>query len=163
MIKILKYIREGVPQYYTIHEYLVQYCATIPEGWTEIVQELSKLLLSVETTPPLITATVAESGAIEISKLRDNYKSLQTYSVLFEDDIIVFMAFLLSSKYFSLIGNPDFEKWINSKSLHKPFEIQEQEDLGFSLREIVKYEFGQNAVRKQLLTCLPYISSQGGN
>jgi hypothetical protein len=91
------------------------------------------------------------------------YDELKLMGLPFDDDIIKFIAFLFGTQYFGLIGYTTFEKWLNAKDINDPNNKEIDENEGFSLLDAVKYNYGQNAVRVQLLSALPWISAQGGS
>ena len=91
------------------------------------------------------------------------YKELLKLKLPFDDDIIKFISFLYGTNYFIKVGNPDIDLWINSKDINHPFKETQDAKEGFSLIEAINFKFGQNAVRKRLLSSLKLIGSQGGS
>jgi hypothetical protein len=95
-------------------------------------------------------------------KIFIKYEELQKMKLPFDEDIIKFIAFLSGTTYFGAIGFTTIENWLNAKDLNHPHKKVEDENEGFSLMEAINYEYGQNAIRRRLLSTLKWLTSQGG-
>lgn len=162
MIKVLKYIRSGVSVYISLEQYLEEYCKEQPEGWTWYCDWINKVF-NIQTEMEYdALAKETQVERFDVFKVKESYIKLKNqYAEIFDADILRFIAFLLGTNYFSKIGNPTLEKWLNSKDINHPFK--ENQDYDFSFMEAIKYDYGQNAIRKNLMSTLRWISSQGGS
>lgn len=160
MIRVLKYIKSGVPIYISFEEYLEEYCKEIPEGWNDMSKRIDKVFNFQTEADYKILGSELQVENFDISKIGSSYSHLKKEYPNFDEDILRFISFLLGTSYFSKIGNPTIDQWLNANDINHPFKEKGNE--GFSFTDALQYVSGQNAIRKLLLSTLHWISSQGG-
>lgn len=163
MVKSVRIYRNNEFILLPLDEYLTEYNSQIPEGWKWYSKWLDKVF-NIKTELEynnLIREIQVED--FDISKIKEAYLRLRSDYSFFDDDILKFIAFLFGTNYFFKIGNPSIEQWFNSIDINHPFKELKSIESGFSFYDVIQYKFGQNAIRKRLLSTLKWITSQGGS
>jgi hypothetical protein len=162
MVKSVRIYRNNEFVLLPLNEYLKAYNSEIPEGWQWYSEWINKVF-NIQTEfeyDYLSRETQVES--FNVSKIKESYIELKNSYVIFDDDILRFIAFLSGTSYFFKIGNPTIDQWLNSNDINHPFKKEENIGAGFSFQDVIQHGFGQNAIRKILLSTLKWIGSQGG-
>jgi hypothetical protein len=140
--------------------YLTKYHSEIPEGWVDISDWINRVFNIQTDSDYKALGRELQVEEFDISKIKESYIKLKNKYINIEDDILKFISFLFGTSYFSKIGNPTFDRWLNAVDLNHPNKKKEELGYGFSFQDVLQYKFGQNAIRKNLLSTFRWISSQ---
>lgn len=163
MIKVLKYKRGGENVYFSLEQYLEEYCKSAPQGWHNIINWIDKILTVNNKADFELILLEMHMDDLNIDNIKFKYNQLKTINYGFDDDILQFIAFLHGTSYFEKIGNPSIDEWLNSVDINHPSIQKTYQEYGYSFFDALKYELGQNAIRRDLLSTLHWVLSQGGN
>lgn len=164
MVKFITIFRNNKFIQYGIDDYLMDYCQNIPEGWDFYSDWIKKIFEIQKDADYQVLAKHTQVGYFDISKIKDAYTELiKIYSTIFDDDILRFIAFLKGTKYFTKIGDPTLNQWLNSVDINDPFKRDTENFGGLSFIEAIRYKNGQNYIRNTLLSTIKWISSQSGS
>lgn len=160
MVKFVRIYRNNEYTLIPLNDYLKEYHYKIPDGWEDVNNWLSKVFKIRSELEYINLKKELQVEDFNISKIRETYLKIKEEEPSFDEDILMFISFLFGTMYFSKIGNPSLNEWLNSFDINHPFK--NKSDYGFSFIDVLQYEFGQNAIRKILLSTLHWISSQSG-
>lgn len=162
MVKFVRIYENNEYILLPLQDYLQDNSTQLPEGWIKVNDWINKVfeIKSDMEYQSLLDEFQVED--VDIRKSKESYTNLKSKYNNFDDDILMFISFLLGTTYFSRIGNPTIEEWLNAVDINHPFKKEEDLGYGYSFFDASRYEFGQNIIRKKLLSTLHWISSQGG-
>lgn len=163
MVKKIRLFKNNDFIYITLEEYLIEYHSQIPEGWILFNNRLIKVVESENESEKLRLVTDYQVEDFNIIKFKDSLNELIYKYTNFDQDILRFISFLKSTSYFEKIGNPTLNQWFNSIDINHPFKKTNESYSGYTFFEAIEFVNGQNAIRKSLLSTLPWISSQIGS
>ena len=161
MVKSVYIYRNNEYILLSLREYLKEYCNQIPDGWAIIKNWIDRLFEAKTKTDYEDLAKEIQVEYFDFKSIKTAYESLKDEYNTFDDDILRFISFLYGTTYFSKIGNPTIEMWLNATDINHPLKNVDKSD--FSFMDAIQFEYGQNAVRKKLMSTLRWISSQGGS
>ena len=144
-----------------LEDYLMDYHSEMPEGWTIIRNWVDRLFKIENEQDYKNVSKEMQVEPFDLDRIKIAYNNLEKKNYGFDKDILMFISFLFGTSYFSKIGNPSIDQWINAIDINHPFS--EKENVGFSFIDALRYDFGQNAIRKILTSTFRWISSQGGS
>lgn len=163
MVKSIRIYRNNEFTLLSLAEYFSEYNSELPEGWIWYCEWLAKVF-NIKTKMEYDSLRrEVHVEHFDVAKIKKSYIKLKSDYSAFDDDILKFIAFLQGTSYFSKIGDPSIEKWLNSIDINHPFNEKENGESGFSFKDAIQYKFGQNAIRKRLLSTLRWITSQSGS
>ncbi|WP_047451741.1 hypothetical protein [Alistipes sp. ZOR0009] len=159
MVKSVCIYRNNEYIFIALEEYLKQYHSQIPNGWVDLKKWIDRVFEKNADYGNLSNEIQVEH--FDIKAIKEAYLNLRTMNYNLDDDILKFMAFLFGTSYFIKIGNPAIDLWLNATDLNHPLKNGDKGD--FSCMDAIEFRYGQNAIRKKLLSTLRWISSQGGS
>jgi hypothetical protein len=163
MVNFVRIFRDNNYMLVSLEDYLKEKYILQPEGWSETCDWINKVFNIQTELEYNILAKEAQIDNFDVFKIKEAYAKLTNEYFNFDNDILKFISFLLGTSYFSKIGNPTIEEWLNAVDINHPFKKKENVGYGYSFFDALQYEFGQNIIRKDLLFTLRWISSQGGS
>lgn len=122
MVKSVRIYRNNEFTVLPLDEYLREYHSELPEGWTRYCEWLDKVFDIKTELEYDILARETQVEHFNVFKIKESYRKLKNDFSIFDDDIIKFIAFLMGTSYFSRIGNPSIEQWLNSIDINHPFK-----------------------------------------
>lgn len=144
-----------------LEDYLTDYHSEMPEGWAGICDWIDRLFKIENEQEYKNISEEMQIETFDLTKIKIAYSNIEMGGYGFDKDILKFISFLFGTSYFSKIGNPSIDQWLNAIDINHPFS--EEENVGFSFMDALRYDCGQNAIRKILPSTLHWISSQGGS
>ncbi|CAM3165962.1 hypothetical protein [Flavobacterium frigoris] len=163
MVNFVRIYRNNEFTLLAIEDYLKEYHSQLPEGWTEISNWLDRLFDIKNEQEYKKLSEEMQVEIFDLNKIKTTYSNLNKECYMFDDDILKFISFLFGTAYFLKIGNPTLQEWLSAVDINHPFKTKEDLGYGYSFLDALQYEYGQNIVRKDLLSTLRWIGSQGGS
>lgn len=163
MVKSVRVYRNNEFILLPLDVYLAEYNSQLPEGWIWYCRWLDKVFNIKTEFEYDDLAREMQVEYFDVYKIKESYLRLKSDYSMFDDDVLKFIAFLFGTNYFLKIGNPSIEQWFNSIDINHPFKELKNIEVGFSFYDAIQYKFGQNAIRKNLLSTLKWVTSQGGS
>ena len=161
MVNFIRIYRNNEFILLSLEEYLSDYHSQMPEGWAGVSNWITRLF-KIENEQDFIKISAEmQVEPFDLNKIKIAYNILKKEKYGFDKDILKFISFLFGTSYFTKIGNPPIDQWLNAIDINHPFS--ERENGGFSFVDALRYEYGQNGIRKNLLSTLHWISSQSGS
>jgi hypothetical protein len=160
MVNFVRIYRNNEFILLTLEDYLSDYHSEMPEGWAEVSHWIDRVFKIKNEEEYKKVSEEMQVETLDLNKIKTTYDNLEKEDNRFDRDILKFISFLFGTSYFTKIGNPSIDQWLNAIDINHPFS--ERENGGFSFVDALEYKQGQNAIRKSLLTTLHWISSQGG-
>jgi len=163
MVNFVRIFRNNEYVVLPLQDFLNVNCAQLPEGWSGISNWINRIFEIKNEEDRDVLSREIQVEYFDIVKVRDAYTRLKNEYADFDEDILKYISFLFGTSYFLKIGNPTIDEWLNAVDINRPFKKRVDSDYGFSFVDALGYNFGQNAIRKKLLSTLHWISSQGGS
>ncbi len=159
MVKTVSLYRNNEYIFIPLVEYLSQYHNQLPEGWTDLKMWIDRIFEKNADYKELAKEMQVEYFDIKAIKEAFDFLKSQNYNL--DEDILRFIAFLFGTSYYTKIGKPTIDLWLNASDLSYPFKTN---DIGnFSCMDVAELQYGQNAIRKKLMATLKWIGSQSGS
>ncbi len=158
MVKTVCLYRNNEYTYIPLSEYLSQYHNKLPEGWLDLKIWINRLFESNADNESLAKEMQVEY--FDIKTIKEAFAFLKSKNYNLDEDILKFIAFLFGTSYFTRIGNPTIDVWLKATDLNHPLKNNDKGN--FSCMDAIEFQYGQNAIRKKLMSTLKWIGSQGG-
>jgi hypothetical protein len=154
MVRKIKIYRDNKDMLVSIDEVLKQYESKLVSDWNRILEDLVYMAFDIKDEDTY-KAFLKNSGlqCFDYEKLQSLYEKIKTELDFFDDDILKYISYIATFDYFEQIGNPSWDVWLNAININKPFDKNDEYG-GFSIMEVMYLKYGENAIRRKLLSAL---------
>jgi len=105
-------------------DYLKEYHSQLPEGWAEVSSWIDRLFDIKNEQEYKKVSEEMQVEIFDLNKIKATYSNLYKEGYKFDVDILKFISFLFGTSYFSKIGNPTLQEWLNTVDINRPFKTK---------------------------------------
>jgi hypothetical protein len=141
-----------------LREYILQFHFKINPAWNEYLIWINEGMNIQSTEDYNSFIKKLNLNGYDFKRMKVRFDELRKNRILvkLDNDVLKFISHLYELGYFERIGNPELLGWLNTKGIFEPKREQIPQDEMFSILELLKFEYGLNAVKNHLLFALKW-------
>jgi hypothetical protein len=158
MRKVLIHIGGGKSIYVSLQDAVNKYDSELHFSWNEYqlwIDEGMNLSNDEDYKNYIKKLNLKKYDYKEVNNTYQDLKKSK-FAEFLDDEILRFISHLYELGYFSRIGNPDLETWLNTKNVFQPNHDKISADEGYSLMDLIPLRNGINAFKNTLLLALKW-------